>query len=68
VHPKDLYEAIKRGDYPRWELNMQIMSDDEHPELDLDPFDDTGTWPRERFSYFPVGLMTLNRNVSDHHN
>ncbi len=65
---KDLYEAIERGEYPRWELNVQIMSDDEHPELDFDPLDDTKVWPEDAFPLRPVGVMTLNRNVSDHHN
>jgi catalase len=65
---KDLYEAIESGEYPQWELNVQIMSDDEHPELDFDPLDDTKTWPEDRFPLRPVGMMTLNRNVDDHHN
>jgi catalase len=59
---QDLYEAIERGDYPQWELNVQIMSDDEHPELDFDPLDDTKIWPKEQFPWLPVGKMTLNRN------
>ena len=59
---KDLYEAIERGDYPEWELNVQIMSDDEHPELDFDPLDDTKTWPEDRFPLLPVGRMVLDRN------
>ncbi|MCC6705864.1 MAG: catalase [Thermomicrobiales bacterium] len=58
---KDLYEAIARGDYPKWELNVQIMSDDEHPELDFDPLDDTKTWPEDKFPLRPVGMMTLNQ-------
>jgi catalase len=65
---KDLYEAIEAGNYPQWELNVQIMSDDDHPELDFDPLDDTKTWPEDQFPLRPVGMMTLNRNVSDHHN
>ncbi|HEV2072895.1 MAG TPA: catalase [Thermomicrobiales bacterium] len=64
-HTKDLFEAIERGDYPKWELNVQIMSDDEHPELDFDPLDDTKTWPEDQFPLRPVGMMTLNRNVKD---
>jgi catalase len=64
---KDLYEAIERGEHPRWELAVQIMSDDEHPELDFDPLDDTKIWPEDRFPLRPVGMMTLDRNVSDHH-
>ena len=41
VHTKDLYDAIERGEYPEWELNVQIMDDHDHPELDFDPLDDT---------------------------
>ena len=43
---QDLYEAIERGDYPEWELFVQIMEDDYHPELDFDPLDDTKLWQR----------------------
>ena len=53
------------GTTRRWELNVQIMSDDEHPELDFDPLDDTKTWPEDQFPLRPVGMMTLNRNVTD---
>jgi catalase len=65
---KDLFEAIERGDFPKWDLYVQMMSDDEHPELDWDPLDDTKTWPEQDFQPKLVGTMTLNRNVSDHHN
>ncbi len=65
---KDLFDAIERGDYPQWDLYVQMMSDDEHPELDFDPLDDTKVWPENEFEPKLVGTMTLNRNVSDHHN
>jgi catalase len=65
---EDLFEAIERGEFPRWELNVQLMSDDEHPELDFDPLDDTKTWPEDEFPLRPVGMMTLNRNVENFHN
>ncbi|MEU8677588.1 catalase [Streptomyces sp. NPDC048560] len=58
---KDLYDAIQRGDHPEWELVVQMMSDDEHPELDFDPLDDTKTWPEQDFPPKPVGRMVLNR-------
>ena len=64
-HTKDLYDAIDAGDYPQWELNVQIMSDDEHPELDFDPLDDTKTWPEDQFPLRPVGMMTLNENPTN---
>jgi catalase len=65
---KDLYEAIARGEYPQWDLYVQIMEDHEHPELDWDPLDDTKIWPEHLFPLRHAGVMTLNRNVEDHHN
>lgn len=65
---QDLYEAIEKGDFPSWELCVQIMSDDEHPELDFDPLDDTKLWPTDKFPFLPVGRMTLNRNPEDYFN
>ncbi|MCA2183769.1 catalase [Nonomuraea cavernae] len=62
---RDLHEAIDRGDYPEWELLVQVMSDDEHPELDFDPLDDTKVWPENEFPARPVGRMVLNRNVDN---
>jgi len=64
---KDLYDAIERGDYPQWDLYVQLMDDHDHPELDFDPLDDTKVWPEEVFEPRYVGTMTLDRNVSDHH-
>ncbi|MCC9146013.1 MULTISPECIES: catalase [unclassified Arthrobacter] len=65
---KDLYEAIERGDFPKWDLYVQLMDDHDHPELDFDPLDDTKTWPEQEFEPKLIGTMTLNRNVVDHHN
>lgn len=66
-HTKDLFDNIAAGNFPKWELNVQIMSDDEHPELDFDPLDDTKTWPEDVFPLRPVGMMTLNRNIENFH-
>ncbi|MFN8077249.1 MAG: catalase [Kineosporiaceae bacterium] len=64
---KDLFEAIERGEYPEWELQVQLMSDDEHPELDFDPLDDTKVWPENEFPPRAVGRMVLTANVRNHH-
>jgi len=63
---EDLYNAIEAGNYPEWELFVQIMSDDEHPELDFDPLDDTKIWPADLFPWRAVGKMTLNRNPANY--
>jgi catalase len=62
---QDLYAAIERGEFPQWDLAVQLMSDGEHPELDFDPLDDTKTWPEDQFPPKLVGTMTLDRNVSN---
>jgi catalase len=63
---QDLYDAIKEGKYPEWELCVQIMSDDDHPELDFDPLDDTKIWPTDQFPFLPVGKMVLNKNPENY--
>jgi catalase len=65
---KDLYEAIERGEFPQWDMFVQIMEDHDHAELDWDPLDDTKIWPEDVYPLRHVGVMTLNRNVEDHHN
>lgn len=64
---QDLYEAIERGEYPEWELFVQIMEDGYHPELDFDPLDCTKLWPEDKFPWLPVGKMILNENPTDYH-
>lgn len=63
---QDLYEAIERGEYPEWELFVQIMSDEEHPELDFDPLDCTKIWPEDQFPWLPVGKLVLNENPKNY--
>ncbi|OUQ85708.1 catalase [Brevibacillus brevis] len=63
---QDLYEAIERGEYPEWEMCVQIMSDDDHPELDFDPLDPTKIWPEDQFPFLPVGKMVLNKNPDNY--
>jgi catalase len=65
---KDLFGAIERGEFPQWDMYVQIMEDHDHPELDWDPLDDTKIWPEHQFPLRHIGVMTLNRNVQDHHN
>ncbi len=64
-HTKDLYDAIGRGEYPEWELRVQLMADHDHPELDFDPLDDTKVWPEDVFPLRAVGRMVLDRTPTN---
>lgn len=59
---RDLYEAIERGDYPVWDLYVQIMPPADFDKLDFDPLDPTKVWPEDAYPLIKVGKMTLNRN------
>ena len=63
---EDLYEAIVRGDFPQWEVLVQIIEDNDHPELDFDPLDATKLWPADLFPMRPLGRIVLDRNPTNY--
>jgi catalase len=66
-HRKDLFEAIRDGDFPTWTLYMQIMPFEEAKTYRFNPFDLTKVWPHGDYPLVKVGTMTLNRNLTDFH-
>jgi len=66
-HRRDLFDAIKRGDYPSWTLKVQIMPFKEAETYRFNPFDLTKVWPHGDYPTHEVGRLTLNRNPSDFH-
>lgn len=58
---KDLYDAILRGDYPAWRLEVQIMAEADAAGYRFDPFDVTKVWPHGDYPRIPVGRMVLDR-------
>ena len=65
-HHRDLYEAIERGDYPRWTMMVQIMTEQQAKELPYNPFDLTKVWYQKDFPLIEVGVMELNRNPENY--
>jgi catalase len=59
---RDLYESIERGDYPQWELGLQIVEEADEKKFGFDLLDPTKIIPEEVVPVVPVGRMTLNRN------
>jgi catalase len=66
-HQRDLHEAIKRGEFPRWTLKMQIMPFQDAKSYRFNPFDLTKVWPHDDYPLIEVGKLTLDRNFTDHH-
>jgi len=62
THQRDLYEAIERGDFPRWKLYVQIMNEEDANTYHIHPFDLTKVWPHADYPLIEVGVLELNRN------
>lgn len=59
---RDLFEAIERGDYPKWNLKIQIMPELDAEKYKINPFDLTKVWPHSDYPLIDVGVLELNRN------
>lgn len=64
-HRRDLWESIDKGDYPEFELGVQLLSEDDEFKFDFDVLDPTKLWPEEDVPVKIIGKMTLNRNVDN---
>ncbi|HEY1950387.1 MAG TPA: catalase [Bryobacteraceae bacterium] len=59
---RDLFEAIERGDFPKWRVAVQIMPEAEAENYKVNPFDLTKIWSHKDYPLVDVGVMELNRN------
>ena len=63
---RDLFDAIERGDYPQWELGVQVVEPEDEFSFDFDLLDPTKLIPEEQVPVRRIGLMTLNRNTDNY--
>ncbi len=61
-HRRDLWEAIEAGEFPEWELGLQIFTEEEAEAFSFDVLDATKIVPEELVPLTPVGRLVLNRN------
>jgi catalase len=61
-HRRDLWEAIEAGNYPEWELALQVFTEEQAEAFEFDVLDSTKLIPEELVPLLPVGKMILNRN------
>ncbi len=59
---RDLYNAIEEGNFPKWDMYVQIMPYAEAKDYRFNPFDLTKTWSKKDYPRIKVGTFTLNRN------
>ncbi|MDN3575501.1 catalase [Chitinimonas viridis] len=63
---RDLWEAIEIGDFPEWELGVQIVEDEDEHKFDFDLLDPTKLIPEELVPVLRIGKMVLNRNPDNY--
>jgi len=59
---RDLFESIEKGDFPRWDMKIQVVPEKEAANFPFNPFDLTKVWPHKEYPLVDVGVMELNRN------
>lgn len=61
-HRRDLWEAIEAGNFPEWEMGLQIFTEEQAASFEFDVLDPTKIVPEELVPLTPVGKMVLDRN------
>lgn len=62
----DLFDAIERGDFPKWTLFVQIMPETEAETVPYHPFDLSKVWPKGDYPLIGVAEFELNRNPENY--
>ena len=63
---RDLYYSIEDGDFPRWTMFVQIMTEEQAVKLPYNPFDLTKVWYKKDYPLIEVGVMELNKNPENY--
>lgn len=63
---KDLLENIEKGNFPKWKMYIQVMTEEEANNMPYNPFDLTKVWYKDDFPLIEVGEFELNRNPENY--
>lgn len=63
---RDLLESIDRGDFPKWKMYIQVMTEEQAKKMPYNPFDLTKVWFHKPFPLIEVGILELNRNPENY--
>jgi catalase len=66
THQRDLFEAIERGEFPRWTFSIQVMPEADADNTAYNPFDLTKVWPHKHYPLIEVGVLELNKNPDNY--
>jgi len=64
-HRRDLFNSIQMGDFPEWELGVQLFTEEQADGFDFDHLDATKVIPEEVVPLRTIGRLVLNRNPAN---
>jgi len=64
---RDIVEAIGKGEFPKWALKIQVMTETQAKNFKWDPFDVTKVWSHKEYPLIDVGIMELNEIPANYH-
>ncbi len=65
-HQRDLFDSIENGDFPKWNMKIQVMTEEQAKNCKMNPFDLTKIWPHKDFPLLDVGVLELNKNPENY--
>ncbi|MGI6665104.1 MAG: catalase [Christensenellaceae bacterium] len=65
-HQRDLFDAIARGDFPKWKVRIQVMREEQAKLHYENPFDISKVWKHGEYPLIDVGVLELNRNPENY--
>ncbi|MBZ0215383.1 MAG: catalase [Fimbriimonadaceae bacterium] len=66
-HQRDLFDNIEAGNFPRWNVKVQVMPEADAEKTPYNPFDLTKVWPHGDYPLIDVGILELNRIPENYH-
>ena len=65
-HQRDLLESIEKGDFPKWNMKIQVVPEKDASKFPFNPFDLTKVWPHGDYPLIDVGVLELNKNPENY--
>lgn len=66
THQRDLFYSIENGDFPKWAMKIQVMTDEQAKKFRFNPFDLSKVWPHNEYPLIDVGVLELNKNPENY--
>jgi len=63
---EELFGAIEAGNFPKWDVKIQVMQEEDAGNTPYNPFDLTKVWPHGDYPLIDVGVFELNRNADNY--